>query len=179
MRPQGKSLFLGGRGDAPGGDMKLSMMKGFSFGLTSGIITTLGLIIGLHSSTHSPLAVISGILVIAISDALSDAFGIHMSEESEDEHTNREIWEATAATFLSKFIFASTFIAPVLLLPLQMAIVASAAWGLSLIAVLSFHLARRQGARPHRVMAEHLAITLFVILMAHEIGDWIATLGLG
>jgi len=54
-----------------------------SFGLTSGIITTLGLIVGLHSGTHSKLAVIGGILTIAMADALSDALGIHVSEESE------------------------------------------------------------------------------------------------
>ena len=54
-----------------------------SFGLTSGIITTLGLIVGLHSGTHSKLAVIGGILTIAMADAFSDALGIHVSEESE------------------------------------------------------------------------------------------------
>ena len=70
--------------------MKLSIMKGFSFGLTSGIITTLGLIVGLHSSTHSKLVIIGGILVIAIADALSDAMGMHISEESERKHTTKE-----------------------------------------------------------------------------------------
>lgn len=53
--------------------MRLSIRKGFSFGLTSGVITTLGLIVGLHSSTHSDLSVIGGILSIAIADAMSDA----------------------------------------------------------------------------------------------------------
>lgn len=137
----------------------------------------MGLIFGLHSSTHSTLAVISGILVIAISDALSDAAGIHISEESEGEHTDREVWESTAATFLSKFIFASTFIAPVLLLPLSIAIAISAAWGLLLLAVFSFHIARQKGIEPRKVVAEHLAIAILVILAAHWIGDLLAGLG--
>lgn len=156
--------------------MKAPAMKGFSFGLTSGIITTLGLIVGLHSSTHSTIAVISGILVIAISDSLSDSIGIHVSEESEGEHTDEEVWESTAATFLSKLIFASTFIAPVLLLPLSIAIALSVAWGLSLLAIFSFHIAKRQGIEPRRVVAEHLAIAILVILAAHGIGDWLAGL---
>ena len=46
--------------------MKRSVKAGFSFGLTSGVITTLGLMVGLHSSTHSKLVVIGGILTIAI-----------------------------------------------------------------------------------------------------------------
>ncbi len=38
--------------------MKHSIKTGVSFGLTSGIITTLGLMVGLNSSTHSRIAVI-------------------------------------------------------------------------------------------------------------------------
>ena len=75
--------------------MKHSLKVGFSFGLTSGIITTLGLLTGLNSSTNSKLVVIGGILTIAIADAFSDALGIHVSEESENKHTSREIWEST------------------------------------------------------------------------------------
>jgi VIT1/CCC1 family predicted Fe2+/Mn2+ transporter len=92
--------------------MKHSLKVGFSFGLTSGIITTLGLMIGLYSGTHSKLAVLGGILTIAIADALSDALGIHISEESENKHTTKEIWESTISTFFSKFIFALTFVIP-------------------------------------------------------------------
>ena len=66
--------------------MKHSIKVGFSFGLTSGIITTLGLMIGLNSSTNSSIVVIGGILTIAIADSLSDAIGIHIAEESENIH---------------------------------------------------------------------------------------------
>jgi VIT1/CCC1 family predicted Fe2+/Mn2+ transporter len=78
--------------------METSVRKGFSFGLTSGIITTLGLMVGLHSSTHSRIAVIGGILAIAIADAFSDAIGMHISEESERKHKPKEIWRATFST---------------------------------------------------------------------------------
>ena len=49
-----------------------SLRVGLSFGLTSGVITTLGLIVGLASGTESKLAVIGGIITIAVADALSD-----------------------------------------------------------------------------------------------------------
>ena len=52
-----------------------SVTVGLSFGLTSGIITTLGLMVGLYSGTHSRLAVLGGILTIAIADSFSDALG--------------------------------------------------------------------------------------------------------
>jgi VIT1/CCC1 family predicted Fe2+/Mn2+ transporter len=154
--------------------MKHSVKIGLCFGLTSGIITTLGLMVGLHSGTHSKLAVIGGILTIAIADAFSDALGIHMSEESEDRHVAKEIWESTISTFLSKLVFALTFIVPVLLCELFMAIVVSVIYGLTALCILSFSLAKEQKEKPLKVIGEHLIIALAVIMIAHLVGDWIS-----
>ena len=153
--------------------MKHSLQVGFSFGITSGIITTSGLMVGLNSSTHSNLVVIGGILTIAIADAFSDALGIHISEESENRHTAKEVWTSTAATFLSKFIFALTFVIPVLLFELSTAIKISIIWGLSILCVLSYRIARQQKTNPWKVIAEHLVIALIVIVITHYLGDWI------
>jgi VIT1/CCC1 family predicted Fe2+/Mn2+ transporter len=155
--------------------MKHSLRVGFSFGLTSGIITTLGLMVGLHSGTHSKLVVIGGVLTIAIADAFSDALGIHISEESENKHSTKEIWESTIATFLSKFAFALTFIIPVLLFELSTAILVSIVWGLSMLSILSFSIAKEQKEKPLKVIAEHLAIALVVIVITHYVGDWISS----
>ena len=86
--------------------MKNSLKTGVAFGLTSGIITTLGLMVGLYSGTNSKLVVMGGILTIAIADAFSDALGIHVSEESKNNVTEKEVWEATISTFFSKFLFS-------------------------------------------------------------------------
>jgi len=154
--------------------MRLSVRKGFSFGLTSGIITTLGLIVGLQSSTGSDIAVIGGVIVIAIADSLSDAFGVHISEEAENQHTNKEVWESTAATFLSKFIFSLTFIIPILVLSLEIAIIISVIWGLFLIAIFSYYIAKLQKTSSPKIIAEHLTIAIVVIILTHYIGEWIA-----
>lgn len=152
-----------------------TLKTGFSFGLTSGIITTLGLIVGLNSGTHSRLAVIGGILTIAIADAFSDALGIHVSEESENKHTTVEIWESTFATFFTKFFFALTFIIPILLLKLSAAIVASVVWGLSILALFSYFIAKEQKTTPWKVIAEHLLIAVVVIITTHFVGEWISS----
>ncbi|KPJ62751.1 MAG: hypothetical protein AMS15_02860 [Planctomycetes bacterium DG_23] len=154
---------------------KHSFKTGLSFGLTSGIITTLGLMVGLHSGTGSELVVLGGIFTIAVADAFSDALGIHMSEESEHRHRTKEIWESTISTFFFKLVFALTFVIPVLLFELQIAIVVSVIWGLSLLSVLSFAIARGKGANPWRAVAEHLTIALVVIVITHYLGDWIAS----
>jgi VIT1/CCC1 family predicted Fe2+/Mn2+ transporter len=155
--------------------MRHSLKTGLSFGLTSGIITTLGLMVGLNSGTHSKLVVIGGILTIAIADAFSDALGIHVSEESENKHTDREIWESTIFTFIAKFIFAMTFVVPILLFPLATAITVSIVWGLSMLSIFSFYLAREQDEKPWKVAGEHLLIAVVVIIITHEIGHWIAS----
>ena len=155
--------------------MKHSLKVGFSFGLTSGVITTLGLMVGLHSGTHSKLAILGAILTIAIADAFSDALGIHISEESEDRHSVKEIWESTFSTFFFKFIVASSFIIPVLLLELSTAIVISVIFGLSLLTIFSFIIARGQKGKPWKAVVEHLLIALVVIVIAHYVGDWVGT----
>ena len=157
--------------------MKTSLGTGISFGLTSAVITTLGLMVGLHSGTGSKLVVLGGILTIAIADAFSDALGIHISEESENAHTTRQIWGATITTFMAKLIFALTFVVPVLLLPLFTAIVVSLVWGLSILTVLSYFMAKAQGKRPWKIVGEHFLIAIVVIAITHWVGDWVATLG--
>ncbi|HEX9155255.1 MAG TPA: hypothetical protein VF819_06790 [Nitrospira sp.] len=153
--------------------MKSSWKTGLSFGLTSGVITTLGLMVGLHSGTHSRAIVIGGILTIAVADAMSDALGIHLAEESKNSGPTMQIWEATLATFFAKLIIALTFLVPVLVLPLTTAVLVSIAWGLLLLATLSFFLARAQQIAPWRVIGEHLLIGVSVVGITHELGDWI------
>jgi len=153
--------------------MKHSIKTGFSFGLTSGVITTLGLMVGLHSGTHSKLVVIGGILTIAIADAFSDALGIHVSEEVECKHTIKEIWESTIATFLSKFVFALTFVVSLLLFQLSTAIIVNVIWGLSLLGIFSYQIAKEQKTKPWKVVMEHLVIALIVIIITNSVGDWI------
>lgn len=151
-----------------------SLKVGISFGATSGIITTLGLMMGLHSGTHSSLVVIGGILTIAIADAFSDALGIHVSEESENIHTPQQIWIATISTFIAKFIFASSFIIPVLLFKLNTAVKVNILWGLSVLTLVSYKMAEKQNVKPWKVILEHVSIAVVVIIITHYVGEWIA-----
>lgn len=151
-----------------------SIKTGISFGLTSASITTLGLMIGLNSGTHSRLVVLGGILTIAVADAFSDALGIHISEESENQHTSKEIWLSTVFTFLAKFFFALTFVIPVLIFPLSLAIVVSVIWGLLVLSLLSFYLAKIQKEKPIKVVSEHLLIAIIVIFLTNYLGGFIS-----
>jgi VIT1/CCC1 family predicted Fe2+/Mn2+ transporter len=154
--------------------MKKSFRVGFSFGLTSGVITTLGLMVGLNSSTNSKIVVIGGILTIAIADALSDSMGIHLAAESQNKHSVKEIWEATVSTLSSKFIFSSIFIIPVVLFELCTAVPICILIGLYLIFASSLVIAREQKTSAWKVIGEHLILTIIVIIIANFVGLFIA-----
>ena len=153
--------------------MKHSLKTGLSFGLTSAIITTLGLMVGIYSGTRSRLAVLGSILIIAIADAFSDSLGIHMSEESENKHTPVEIWESTLYTFLSKFLFASTFLVPVIIFELERAVLVSIVWGFLLLILFSYYLAKNEETSPWKVIFEHVFVAVIVIIATHSVGLFI------
>lgn len=154
--------------------MRESVLTGVSFGLTSGVITTVGLIVGLHAGTHSRLAVIGGVVTIAIADALSDALGIHIAEESRDGRTHSHIWGATVATFLSKFLMSGTFLIPILFLGLGAAVLVCVIWGLLVVIGISDLLARSRGEGRLKTIAEHLLISIAVIVVTHYVGVWVS-----
>jgi hypothetical protein len=154
--------------------MKESIKKGIYFGVASGVITTLGLMVGLNSADGSKLVVLGGIFTIAIADAMSDALGMHLSEESTNHKSSREIWESTACTFLSKLFVALSFTPAVLLLNLDLAIMINITWGVFLVSFASLRIAREQAVRARHVILEHLVIMAAVVLIAHQVGHVIA-----
>lgn len=152
-----------------------TLMKGLGYGLTSGVITTLGMMVGMNAGTGSKAAVLGGIMIIVVGDSMSDALGIHISEEAsasnKEERDHGAVWGATISTFIFKVIFASIFIIPVLLLPLDTAVWASVGFGMFLIALFSYLFAKRQGAKVFHVVVEHLAIAILVVILTHLVGD--------
>lgn len=152
--------------------MKTSIKKGLGFGVTSGVITTLGLIVGLYSGTHSKFVVLGGILMIAIADAMSDALGIHISEESTNKNCT-EVWESTISTFVFKFIFAGIFVIPFLFLDLQTAIKACLVIGLFILSIFSYKIAKKQKTNPAYVILEHIVIAIVVIVVTYYVGVFV------
>jgi VIT1/CCC1 family predicted Fe2+/Mn2+ transporter len=153
--------------------IKQYIKTGLSFGLTSGIVTTLGLLVGLYASTKSRSVVIGGILTIAISDSCSDALGIHIAEESDIRNTHAKIWATTLITFLTKFFFAGTFLLPVIFLPLELALTVSVIWAILAMICVSLYLAYDQKKFALKIILEHLLIAFIVILVTYFVGIWI------
>jgi len=156
--------------------MRYSFRCGLGFGITSGVITTLGLLVGLNAGTQSKLAVIGGILTIAIADTLSDSLGMHISKEFESRTTAKENWEATLVTFFSKFFVALSFIIPTIYMDLEKAIKVGVLWGLFLLCAFSYVIAKDRKANPLYVMGEHVLIASIVILTVQFVGSFIRSI---
>ncbi len=155
--------------------MRDSIKKGFTFGLTSGIITTLGLIVGLANSGSKKIIIIA-ILTIAFADAFSDALGIHISEESENKHKNsvKQIWESTISTYLSKLFFASLFVIPFLFLEIASALIIGIIYGITLLTFSSYKIAIDRKIKPWKAITEHLSIAVIVIIISNAIGKYLS-----
>lgn len=150
-----------------------SFVIGLGFGLASGVITTLGLLIGLFASTYSKGVMLAGILTIAIADAFSDAAGIHISEESKGEHSEKEIWASTLFTFIFKFIVAISFFFIVFLSPITLGVILSIIWGFLLVGAFSYFIAKKNKGRPIMAVLEHSLIMVFVVFITYFLGKWI------
>ena len=55
----------------------------FSFGSTSAIVTSMGVIIGLGAATARTATIVSSLLIFAVADNISDSLSIHMYQEAE------------------------------------------------------------------------------------------------
>lgn len=154
--------------------LKDSLKTGVGFGITSSTITTLGLMVGLFAGTESKLAVIGGIITIAIADAFSDSLAIHISEESK-KNSDHEVRESTFSTFLTKLIGALVYLPAVILLPIEMGVIANVILGMGILGAFSYYVARERGDNPIHTIFEHVGVGAAVILITYLVGIGINT----
>ncbi len=144
----------------------------FSFGATSAIITNLGIITGLDTLTHPKLSIIGALLVIALADNLSDSFGIHIYQES--EHVGKkEVWLSTLTNFFTRLFVSATFIILIIVLPIQLAAICSVIWGLLILTVMTYTIAKQQKISPFSAIFVHVSIAILVVIASNFIGAFV------
>jgi len=144
----------------------------FTFGGTSAVVTSMGLVIGLQSATAPAATIVSGLLIIAVADNVSDSLSIHMYQEAERLDT-RGALRTTLANFVTRLLVAVSFVIMVMMLPARYAGVAAVAWGFLLLAGLSYVLARVRGVSALGEIGKHIAVAVTVIIASRLIGTWI------
>jgi vacuolar iron transporter family protein len=134
-------------------------------------VTSIGLVIGLESATAPAGTIVSGLLIIAIADNLSDSLSIHMYQESERLDA-RAVLRTTLANFVARLLVALSFVMIVIVFPALYAGLAAIAWGFALLTSLSYVLARVRGVSPLAEIGKHVTAIL-VIFSSRLIGTWI------
>jgi hypothetical protein len=141
----------------------------FSFGATTAIITSVGLVAGLNYGADAKAHIVGGLLIIALADNVSDSFGIHVYKESETSD-RREVLVTTLGNFAMRLCVTLSFIVLTLLLPAGVLVWGISVWGLSLLALLSVSISRAKGRPMARELILHLAVATLVILGSRYLG---------
>ncbi|MGB9764957.1 MAG: hypothetical protein ACPLZD_06345 [Candidatus Saccharicenans sp.] len=144
----------------------------FSLGSTAAIITSMGLIAGLTQGASTKKETIVGLLIIAIVDNVSDSLGIHIYKESEGV-PRREIKISTYGNYLARLVVALTFVLIVLLFSPPAVIIISSAWGLVLLSILSYSIAKNKKSNLWREIFWHLSVAILVIVGSKLLGNLI------
>jgi hypothetical protein len=147
-------------------------LSGFSFGSTSAIVTSVGLIVGFGAATASRPALVSGLLIVALADNVTDSLSIHVYQESE-QLEGRSAFRATLTNFLTRVVVAASFVALVIGVPAAFLPAVSMAWGSVLLASLTWALARTRHVSPIGEILKHLVVAVVVVLLSRTIGQLI------
>ncbi len=147
---------------------------GFVFGISSAVLTTLGVIVGLNAATDSRLAVLGGIASVAFADSFSDALGIYTAEKAERGSSSRGAMRGAVYTFLGKLIFTLSFAIPFLFLSFSDALFAATAWGIVLLVFMNAEIAFVQEEPVLKTVAARLLFAVIVIAISYVVGGQVA-----
>jgi VIT1/CCC1 family predicted Fe2+/Mn2+ transporter len=145
----------------------------YSYGSTAAIVTSVGLIVGLGAVSVSKAALLSGLLIIALADNLTDSLSIHVYQESENLE-GRAAFRATVTNFVARLIVALSFVGIVVLFRGGTATVVATIWGLLLLGTLTFVVSRARGVPPLREITKHLLVAVAVVAASRMLGAFIA-----
>jgi len=143
-----------------------------SFGVTSAIVTSLAFIVSLSGNNEPRMPIIGSLLVFAIADNISDSLGIHIFQESDLKKTGT-LNASTVSNFSARFLIILSFVVVVYLMPIQLAVITSVVWGISILMFLTYQIAIEREAKPLPSMIQHFVIAVLVIIASLLLRSWI------
>lgn len=149
--------------------------KKISYGGTAAVVTSMALINGLIAANATKPVIVSALLIAALADNLSDTLSIHIYQESE-QLNKRDALTGTITNFLTRLLFGISFVLLVGLFPLPYVAKAAIIWGMLLLAILTYLVARERKVKPLPEVLKHLLIASVVITVSMMIGHWIGAI---
>lgn len=143
--------------------------SGFYFGIISGTITTLGMIISLfmvsQSSKIGLKVLASGIIGLALGDSFSDGLGLYYSNRGEGD-TNQESRKIGIDTAFYKILFTFSFLPIMVLFPSIIGLAISIIWTHLLVIYATLQIEDN-----YQAILQHIIVLWSVIVMGYFGGN--------
>lgn len=143
-----------------------------SYGGTAAVVTSTALISGLSVADATKPVIVTSLLIAAFADNLTDALSIHIFQESE-QLDQKEAFIGTITNFLTRLLLCVSFVLLVGVFPLEQASKVAIAWGMLLLATLTYFVARERKVKPLLEVVKHMVVASAVILASLVIGHWV------
>lgn len=150
-------------------------LEKISFGMSSAIMTVLGVIVGLISAQQSLNAILGGIASIAIADSMADAMGVYMAKRSERGSSAKVAVKSGFYTFWSKLMFSLSFLLWFIVFPLNYAVIISIVWGLIILAFINFLISFVKEENILLDILKNIGLTGLIILASFLIGNLVSS----
>jgi VIT1/CCC1 family predicted Fe2+/Mn2+ transporter len=148
-------------------------VRKYSLGSTAAITTSMGLIAGLSHGAGARASIIASLLIVAVADNITDTLSLHMYKESECVE-KCEVVSDTYSNFVARLLVAMTFVALVIFLSPHLAVICATVWGLALLTLVSYSIARANKTKPGTDIVWHLLVAALVIVVSTLLGDFIS-----
>ena len=154
-----------------------ALRQGFVFGTNSGVLTTTGVISGLVQTEISKLFLIVSIISLAISDSISEAYGMYLSKKAQNisDKSNGPLY-ALISLMIVKFFVVISFLIPLLFtkdLKVFKNMTWVLGWGVFLLFILDYQLCVMRNESFWSYFIPHIGVLLFVIFLTKYFGNLI------
>tara|TARA_Y100000389_G_C17329438_1_gene447275 strand:+ start:288 stop:779 length:492 start_codon:yes stop_codon:yes gene_type:complete len=150
-------------------NLDANLRQGLIFGINSGVITTAGVLAGLVQTKVSPIIVIVTIVSLAISDGLSESYGLFISKKAEDPfNKSKGPAKSFLGLLLMKMLVVLSFLIPFLFsrkLDYYKNMLWPILWGVLILTILDYYTSRLRKEKMLPYLIQHyilLGITLFL-----------------
>lgn len=144
--------------------------QGIAFGVMEGTILLLGLMLGLSVTNNREVTVIA-LLVTALADALANAAGLHVSQEAEGHHDEKEVLASTVYCFAATFLVMVFLAVPIILFEnYSNAIIVSSALAIIILGALGFFVARKRKETAWKIAFEYIFMGVGIATVSYFLG---------
>tara|TARA_B110001450_G_scaffold203004_1_gene192382 strand:+ start:1818 stop:2303 length:486 start_codon:yes stop_codon:yes gene_type:complete len=154
-----------------------ALRQGFVFGANSGIITTSGVITGLVQTNISRLFLIISIISLAISDSISEGYGMYLSKKAQNitDNSNGPLY-ALISLMTVKFLVVISFLIPLLFtknLKIYKNLYWVLGWSILLLIILDYQLCIMRNESFWSYIFPHLTVLGLVIFLTRYFGNMV------